>query len=118
MGPIQYDLASLLTDPYVNLDAATQDVLINYSADKLGQMISIDPPKFISGYQYCSITRILQSLGAFGFLSKVKGKLFFEQFIPIALNNLCQRLKSQKTNQFLVLTQTAKNALISLNSKH
>jgi aminoglycoside/choline kinase family phosphotransferase len=79
-------------------------------------MIAIDPPKFTTGYRYCSITRILQSLGAFAFLSKVKGKPFFEQFIPIALNNLYQRLQSQQTNQFLVLTQTVKNALISLNS--
>ncbi len=122
LGPIQYDLASLLTDPYVNLDAATQDLLINYSADKLGQMIStekftLNKPKFIIGYRYCSITRILQSLGAFAFLSKVKGKPFFEQFIPIALNNLYQLLQSQQTNQFHVLTQTVKNALISLNSK-
>jgi aminoglycoside/choline kinase family phosphotransferase len=116
LGPIQYDLASLLTDPYVNLDTSAQDVLINYSIDRLSQMIAIDPPKFTTGYRYCSITRILQSLGAFAFLSKVKGKPFFEQFIPIALNNLYQRLQSQQTNQFLVLTQTVKNALISLNS--
>ncbi len=123
LGPIQYDLASLLTDPYVNLDASTQELLINYSADKLGQMIStgkskLNKSKFFLGYSYCSITRILQSLGAFAYLSKVKGKPFFEQFIPIALNNLYQRLQSQKKNKFHVLTQTAKNDLISLNSKH
>ena len=117
LGPIQYDLASLLTDPYVNLDTPTQDILLNYSADKLGQMISIDLPKFILGYQYCSITRILQSLGAFAYLSKIKNKPFFEQFIPIALNNLYQRLQYRQTNQFHVLTQTVKNALISLDSK-
>jgi len=117
LGPIQYDLASLLTDPYVNLDNSTQEILTDYSADRLGQMIPIDKPKFISGYRYCSITRILQSLGAFAFLSKVKDKSFFEQFIPIALNNLYNLLQSPKINQFHVLTQTVKNALISLNSK-
>ncbi len=122
LGPIQYDLASLLTDPYVNLDTSTQKNLTEYSVDRLGQMIStekskLDQAKFIMGYRYCSITRILQSLGAFGYLSKIKNKPFFEQFIPIALNNLYQQLLSHKTNQFHILTQTVKNALISLNSK-
>ncbi|MBC2714488.1 MAG: phosphotransferase [Desulfobacteraceae bacterium] len=118
LGPIQYDLASLLTDPYVNLPESTQEILLDYSADRLGQLISIDKPKFILGYRYCSITRILQSLGAFGYLSKIKNKPFFEQFIPIALKNLHERLKSPEMNQFHLLTETVKNALISLDSKH
>ena len=117
LGPIQYDLASLLTDPYVNLSESIQEILTDYCVDRLGQLISIDKSKFFQGYRYCSITRILQSLGAFGFLSKAKNKPFFEQFIPIALNNLYKRLQSRKTNQFHLLTQTVKNALISLNSK-
>jgi aminoglycoside/choline kinase family phosphotransferase len=117
LGPIQYDLASLLTDPYVNLPASIQEILLDYSINKLGQMMSINKSDFILGYRYCSLTRILQSLGAFGFLSKIKNKPFFEPFIPIALNNLYQRLQSRQTNHFHVLTETVKTALISLNSK-
>ncbi len=115
LGPVQYDLASLLTDPYVNLPESLQEILIGYSADRLGQLISIDKDRFITGYHYCSITRILQSLGAFGYLSKIKNKPFFEQFIPIALTNLHECLKSPATNQFHLLTETVKNALILLH---
>jgi len=117
-GPIQYDLASLLTDPYVNLPESIQKVLLDYSSNKLGQIISMDMPKFIIGYHYCTITRILQSLGAFGYLSKIKNKPFFEPFIPIALNNLYERLQSPEMKRFQILTQTVKNALISLNASY
>ncbi|MEZ4550512.1 MAG: hypothetical protein R2874_08585 [Desulfobacterales bacterium] len=76
-------------------------------------MLAIDREKFIKGYQYCALTRILQSLGAFGFLSKVKNKPFFKTFIPIALENLRTRLATFHSRQFPVLTETVKNALIS-----
>ncbi|MCD6585694.1 MAG: phosphotransferase [Desulfobacteraceae bacterium] len=116
LGPVQYDLASLLTDPYVNLAEAIQEILIDYSGKKLEQMMPIDKNKFFQGYRYCSLTRILQSLGAFGYLSKIKNKPFFEQFIPIALTNLQKRLTSPDMNQFHLLTEIVKNALILLNS--
>ena len=112
-GPVQYDLASLLTDPYVNLPASIQARLLEYSIIRLEQVLAIDRGKFIKGYQYCALTRILQSLGAFGFLSKVKNKPFFETFIPIALENLRTRLAKFHSRQFPVLTETVKNALIS-----
>ena len=112
-GPVQYDLASLLTDPYVNLPASIQARLLEYSIIRLEQVMAIDRGKFIKGYQYCALARILQALGAFGFLSKVKNKPFFETFIPIALENLRTRLVTFHSRQFPVLTETVKNALIS-----
>ena len=115
-GPIQYDLASLLTDPYVDLAESMQNDLLEYSTEKLAQLISIEKLKFIAGYRYCSIARILQSLGAFGHLSKIKNKPFFEQFIPVALKNLDHRLGSSNTHSFPLLTETVKNALISLHT--
>lgn len=116
IGPVQYDLASLLTDPYVHLNDSIQEALLDYSIQKLAEVISIDPPAFAACYRYCSITRILQSLGAFGHLSKAKNKPFFEQFIPIALTNLHARLQSPQIHPFPVLTETVKNALILSNS--
>jgi NDP-sugar pyrophosphorylase family protein len=117
-GPVQYDLASLLTDPYVNLPESIQTRLLEYSITRLGQVMEIDREKFLTGYRYCALARILQSLGAFGFLSKVKHKPFFETFIPIALENLCARLVAFHSHQFPVLTETVKNALISYHQKY
>ena len=74
IGPIQYDLASLLIDPYVQLPHAIQTQLIDYSIKMMSAVIDLRPAKFLSCYHYCRLTRNLQILGAFSYLSKVKGK--------------------------------------------
>ena len=99
-GPFQYDLASLLIDPYVTLDRHVQGQLLEYAVQKLG----MDHPtseEFLETYRYCCLTRNLQILGAFGFLSRVKGKTGFEAHIPAAVKSLkfilsqlnCRKLK-------------------------
>ncbi len=86
-GPLQYDLASLLIDPYVGLKGAIQDKLIHYAMKKL-KLNSQEQKKFKTCYAYCCLTRNLQFLGAFGFLSQVKNKKQFETFIPDAVRSL------------------------------
>lgn len=103
IGPIQYDLASLLIDPYMNLSDDFQKKLTSYCFEKLSAVMPIDKARFHTGYEYCRISRNLQMLGAFGFLSRVKGKTFFEQFIPIALKGLKKRLGEFEDAMFLKL---------------
>ena len=100
IGPIQYDLASLLIDPYVALPRSIQAELAAYGADKLSDLIGIDKNKFYRGYEYCSITRNLQILGAFGFLSRRKGKKYFENYIPAAIKSLKANLQTDAAGQF------------------
>ena len=100
IGPIQYDLASLLIDPYVALSRYVQDQLLDYCVDKLSSYIHIDKKKFCLCYQYCAITRNLQMLGAFGYLSQLKGKTYFEQFIPTAIESLKCNLSAVEDTQF------------------
>ena len=92
-GPIQYDLASLLIDPYVKLTQRIQTRLLEYALFELEKTEKIDRDNFIHSYKYCCLTRNLQMLGAFGFLSRVKNKPEFEAYIPHALNGLDIRLK-------------------------
>ncbi|MBW2192672.1 MAG: phosphotransferase [Deltaproteobacteria bacterium] len=96
LGPIQYDLASLLIDPYVDLPGNIRDVLLDYSVEHLSSIIEIDPDRFRTGFRYCAITRNLQMLGAFGFLSRVKGKTDFEKYIPAAVRTLKHSLSILK----------------------
>jgi aminoglycoside/choline kinase family phosphotransferase/dTDP-glucose pyrophosphorylase len=91
-GPLQYDLASLLIDPYVALPAATQDRLRQYAARALQGKAGVDAKTFLAGYEYCALTRNLQMLGAFAFLSRIKGKRGFEAFIPPAVTTLHRNL--------------------------
>lgn len=102
-GPIQYDLASLLIDPYVVLPLSIQTILRDYYISELAKNIEFDKNQFISGYKYCSIARNLQILGAFGFLTSVKNKTFFEKYIPPALLTLKQNLDNTSENEFLQL---------------
>lgn len=109
IGPIQYDLASLLIDPYVALSCHVQDQLLDYCIDKLSSYIHIDKKRFCLCYKYCTITRNLQILGAFGYLSRVKGKTYFEQFIPAAIESLKYNLSAVENTQFPRLESTISN---------
>jgi aminoglycoside/choline kinase family phosphotransferase len=119
VGPLQYDIASLLTDPYVNLSLDIQDALLDYAMTNLARIKKIDRQKFLTSYHACAICRILQSLGAFGHLTKVRHKPFFEPFIPIALNNLRRRLGLMEDPAFAKLSNTVTHAtdLIHSNGK-
>ena len=104
LGPVQYDLASLLIDPYVNLSRTIQDNLLKFALETLSSVIGVDPDKFLSCYKYCAITRNLQILGAFGFLSQIKKKTYFEKYIPNAIKSLKQNLYSFGNTEFPKLT--------------
>ncbi|UCD31223.1 MAG: phosphotransferase, partial [Desulfobacterales bacterium] len=110
-GPIQYDLASLLIDPYVALPRSIQDKLIAYCMKALARKITIEPKRFLAGYTYCALTRNLQILGAFGYLSQTKGKKYFATFIPRAIATLKHTLFSFEGNPFAKLTSTIENIL-------
>lgn len=100
IGPIQYDLASLLIDPYVELHRSVQKELLNYCVEMLSSMISLNPQNFLTCYKYCSITRNLQILGAFGYLSRVRGKTYFEEYIPKAVKSLKYNLSVLEKTEF------------------
>lgn len=104
LGPVQYDLASLLIDPYVNLSRPVQDMLLKFGVETLSPVIRIDPDKFLSCYRYCAITRNLQILGAFGFLSRIKKKTYFEKYIPNAIKSLNDNLSYFGNTEFPNLT--------------
>ncbi|MGB5158779.1 sugar phosphate nucleotidyltransferase [Desulfobacterium sp. N47] len=100
IGPLQYDLASLLNDPYVDLPYTIRKELAEYCFRKLSVIAGTDKIKFYDGFKYCSLTRNLQILGAFGFLSKIKGKIFFEKYIPAALISLKENFKLLDEKEF------------------
>jgi aminoglycoside/choline kinase family phosphotransferase len=93
MGPLAYDLASLLIDPYIGLSADEKNhVYENY----LG-LVREQEPRWVYSvenyFPYLAIQRNLQILGAFSFLSKEKGKTYFEAYMPPALRSLISLLE-------------------------
>ena len=111
IGPIQYDLASLLIDPYVDLDPDIQNGLLAFCIQELSHKVSLDPVSFTRAYRYCRITRNLQILGAFGYLTRVKGKPGFAAYIPAALRTLNRSLAQLQPSESPNLTRIATLAM-------
>lgn len=78
----EYDLASLIYDPYVPMTPAEREDLIT-----LGEALS-GRPDFRSVLQRCACQRLMQALGAYGFLGLVKQKRSFLNHIRPAVHNL------------------------------
>ena len=87
-GPLHYDLASLLLDPYVDLSDNLQETLTDYYLRTLSRHTPFDEKQFLSDYPVVALHRNLQILGAFGHLSTVKGRQQFAQYIPTAIKSL------------------------------
>jgi N-acetylmuramate 1-kinase len=81
-GLAQYDLASVLCDPYVDLTEAEREELLEHYC---GGEPSED---FRETLRLCAMQRLMQALGAYGFLGLVKGHDHFLQHIPKAVNSL------------------------------
>ncbi len=94
-GPLGYDLAALLIDPYVDLSPARQEDLLDFYLGLLRQYGDFDPEDFREQYDHLALCRNLQILGAFGFLTRVKGKPWFARYIPPALAGLRRRLAAR-----------------------
>jgi aminoglycoside/choline kinase family phosphotransferase len=87
-GLAEYDLASLLYDPYVDLSNAERGELIAYYREqqiKNGVVIS---GEFDDKLRFCGLQRLMQALGAYGFLGLVRGHRNFLKHIPRALQSL------------------------------
>jgi aminoglycoside/choline kinase family phosphotransferase len=95
LGPLGYDVASLLIDPYVNLSPAWQAELLDYYLDLLAGRVAVEPAAFREQYEHLAICRNLQVLGAYGYLTKVKGKEQFARHIPPAVAGLGRRLQAR-----------------------
>jgi hypothetical protein len=85
LGPLQYDVAALTLDPYVPLGHDQRERLLKLYVELLEKRHGIPPAEFLCHYPFVALHRLLQILGAFAFLSVVKRKSFFFQWIPTAL---------------------------------
>ena len=95
LGPLGYDLAALLIDPYVDLKPEWQEDLMGWYQELLCRQLPFDSRKFQEQYEYLALCRNLQILGAFGFLTRQKGKPQFARYIPPAVAGLRRRLAAR-----------------------
>ncbi|MDF1825961.1 MAG: phosphotransferase [Verrucomicrobiales bacterium] len=84
-GLPEYDLASLVYDPYTTFSETEREHLIRYYFSlRTKDDPTLDFHDFSQQLARCATQRLMQALGAYGFLSEVKGKREFLQHIPTA----------------------------------
>jgi NDP-sugar pyrophosphorylase family protein/aminoglycoside/choline kinase family phosphotransferase len=89
MAPPAYDIASILWDPYYRLEDGMRERLLSYYIQKMQKETNeFDGTVFRGSLIYCRLQRHMQALGAYGFLSVVKGKKYFLKHVPEALRLL------------------------------
>ncbi len=97
MAPVAYDIASILWDPYHRLDSGVRERLIEYYISEVKQhMAGFNESLFREGLIPCRLQRHMQALGAYGFLSVVKGKTYFLKHVPEALRLLREEAAAVK----------------------
>lgn len=109
MGPLHYDLSSLLLDPYVDINNKLRQTLMEYYLTQLATLIPIDKKKFLSEYHFIALHRNMQILGAFGHLSTVKKRYHFKQYIPTATKSLKDLLNLRVFSPYKNLKKVIEN---------
>jgi len=84
-----YDLASMIYDPYAPFtESEREDLIADTFALASASPEALDLDAFRRRLVQCATQRLMQALGAYGFLSAVKGKTEFLQHIPVAKERL------------------------------
>jgi aminoglycoside/choline kinase family phosphotransferase len=87
-GAPHYDVASLLLDPYVELEKPVHDRLLDFYFSLIPAEAKKERSVFIDEYQIFGIVRLLQALGAYGFRGLYERKPNFTESIPPAVRQL------------------------------
>lgn len=107
LGPLGYDLASFLNDPYIDLPQAVRAELFDYYLELLAARRPQLAEGFREGYAWLAVQRNLQILGAFAFLTQVKGKGFFRSYLYPAAVNLQRLLEPPVARHLPILSALA-----------
>ncbi len=89
VAPPAYDVASILWDPYRRIDDTMRERLLAYYIEEMKKEArEFDERSFFNTLLPCRLQRHMQALGAYGFLSVIKGKKYFLKHVPEALRLL------------------------------
>ena len=89
-GAAEYDLASLLSDPYVCLAQKMQQEMLRYYATISGREIS----SLLASYRIATVQRLSQAIGAYAKLGNVRATSRFQAFIVPGLKMMNRALRS------------------------
>jgi len=102
-GCLFYDLGSLICDPYVTFEDEERNELLDFYYELMNPTYGRD--EFVQNFWMGSVQRLLQALGAYGFLGLKKHKPAFLHHIPNGLDNLL--MAGDKVDGLEMLTDLA-----------
>jgi aminoglycoside/choline kinase family phosphotransferase len=105
-GPLLYDAASLLYDAKADIPQTIREELLDHYLQSVNEVQEIDIENYRRHFWYFALIRILQAMGAYGYLGIVKGKRRFLESIPYAIKNI----------NFILETRIPKDELNSLKT--
>ena len=108
LGPAEYDIASLLFDPYIDCFSG-REILDFYE-----YYCNVNPGtnRSVETFRLCALQRIMQALGAYANLSIHKGKEWYQAYIPVALGRLQGVLIDDK--RFIAILRVVERCILSL----
>jgi aminoglycoside/choline kinase family phosphotransferase len=109
LGPPQYDLASLLIDPYVQLPEHIQIDLLEVHSRNLSELTGISVEEFVYKFSHVALCRNLQILAAFSFLTSRRGRPHFARYIIPAWRGLRRLLTAGTLSDYRSLANLVNN---------
>jgi len=116
LGPPGYDLASLLYDPYIDLAGEVREEIKDYYIGLRHTEVNFNARAFNRSYYFLAVCRLLQALGAYGFLYRVKGIAWFKEQIPAAVRSLDGLLHRPEMSGLPRLGRTVKDVRSRIES--
>ena len=116
LGPMQYDVASLLFSGSIIIDNVGREELIEYYINSLNKRIHINKELFIKNFYPIAFIRILQMLGSYGYNYRITGNYEFKYKTDNAFENLKtmkEKMKNRKLKFILEDLLTNKNEIIT-----
>jgi len=96
IGPAGYDIMSLLRDPYVKIPAVLRRRLLDFYVqcmlENQSERFELTEKELYRSARLAALQRIMQALGAYGFLSLTRGKMSYLQYVPQAMEYLREAL--------------------------
>lgn len=87
-GALLYDIASLMYDAKACIPQETRELLADHYLEVIKNYTQINTAQYKEYFWYFAVVRILQAMGAYGYLGIVKRKSRFLESIPLALKNI------------------------------
>lgn len=111
LGPVAYDVASMVWHPRAAIPADVRLRLVEIYVDSLGRMLgrTVSREEFDSALRPVLALRFLQVLGAYGLRGLTEGKAAFVTPIPAAVGELCQMIPWMKSEGLDTLAGVAKD---------